>query len=516
MRPDPPRRHDVTPAGIQDVGPTSAADTRLLDRTIRRGISWTGGLKGFTQLLSWASTILVARLLSPGDFGLVAMATVYLGLTALVTEFGLGLAIVALRDLTKEHLSQLHTVALLVGLAAFVVSCLAAVPLSRFFAAPELASVVVVLSTSLVLDSLRTVPTALLARELRFKFVAMLDAVRALVAVALTVGLAAFGAKYWALVLGNVLAAAVTTLVLLTMRPMRFGRPRFKALKSTLTFSSQLLLANVAWYGYSNSDFLVAGRVLGKVALGEYTLAWTMTSTPGEKIMAIVGRVIPTMFAAVQRDTQALRRYFFLFTEGLAILVVPAAVGLALVARDFVLVAFGSKWSAIIVPLQLLCCYAPIHMLAALVAPVLQVKGDARYAMRWGLYALVFLPPAFYLAGARWGTTGIAAVWVVVYPVILVPSYVRVFRMLQISVREYLTCLRPTLGSTAVMAAVVFVTRALLPPNWPLPVQLGMQVAFGAAAYVAAVLVLHRLSILAEFLRATRAADDAVTGGPAP
>jgi O-antigen/teichoic acid export membrane protein len=442
------------------------------------------------------------------------MATIYLGLTALVTEFGLGSAVVTLRELSADDVSQLHSVSLLVGLAAFVVSCLAAIPLSRFFDAPELALVVAVLSMSLVLDSLRTVPTALLARALRFKFVALLDALRAIVAVVLTVVLAAFGARHWALVLGNVLAALVMTLVLLTMRPQRFAWPRLSKLKSALTFSSQLLMAQVAWYGYSNADFLVAGRVLGKIALGEYTLAWTMTSTPGEKMMAIFGRVIPTMLAAVQRDARALRRYFFLFTEGFAILIFPAAVGLALVARDFVLLAFGTKWSAAILPLQLLCWHAPIHMLAALLAPVLQVKRDTLYPMRWALLALVVLPPAFYVAGTRWGTVGIAAVWVSIYPLILIPSYLRAFSLLGISVRDYLASLRPTLASVAVMAAVVLATRALVPANWPLALRFGMQVALGGAAYLVAARVFHRLGVLAEFLRAARAGDDAAAHAP--
>src|SRR5918999_2811723 len=151
MTPNPPAHSATTGVGVQDAPNTNAVqavapgqDTRRLDRQLVQGVSWSGAIKGLTQLLSWASTIVVARLLSPEDFGLVAMATVYIGLTALITEFGLGAAIVALRDLGDELLAQLHTVALLVGLAAFAVSLLVAIPLSRFFSAPELALVVVV------------------------------------------------------------------------------------------------------------------------------------------------------------------------------------------------------------------------------------------------------------------------------------------------------------------------------------------------------------------------------------
>jgi O-antigen/teichoic acid export membrane protein len=510
----------MTRIGLQDARSAAAVQAvepshdLLLDRKLVQGVSWSAGIKGLTQLLSWASTILVARLLSPEDFGLVAMATLYLGLTALVTEFGLGTAIVALRDLSEELLAQLHAVALLVGFTAFVFSCAVAYPLSRFFDAPELASVVVVLSCSLVLDSLRTVPTALLARGLQFKYLAVLEALRALVAVAVTVSLAAFGAKYWSLVFGNVLAALITTLLLLRLRWQRFARPRVRTLKSTVTFSSQLLLGQLAWYGYANADFLIAGRVLGKIALGEYTLAWTMSSTPAEKITAIFARVIPSMFGAVKHEPKALRRYFLLFTEGLAILTIPASVGLALVAPEFVLLAFGQKWSAAILPLRLLCCYVPIHVLSMLIAPALHVKGQATYLMRMGFCWLAVLPPAFYVSGVRWGTVGIAAVWIVVYPLILLPVYARAFKALGIRMTEYLLSLRATLGSTAIMAVVVLTVRALLPANWPLALQFGIQVAFGAVTYAAAALLFHRTGVLAEFLRATRAGYDAAARRP--
>jgi O-antigen/teichoic acid export membrane protein len=498
-------QHAPSSDGVQAVEPSH--ELRRLDRRLVQGVSWSGGIKGLTQLLSWASTIVVARLLSPDDFGLVAMATVYIGLTALVTEFGLGTAIVALRDLSEDVLAQLHTVALLVGLAAFGVSCAVAYPLSLFFSAPELALVVVALSSSLVLDALRTVPTAVLARGLFFKYLALLEALRAIVAVSVTVGLAAFGAKYWALVLGNLLAALVATIVLLTLRRQRFARPRVRALKSTLSFSSQLLLGQLAWYGYTNADFLIAGRVLGKTALGEYTLAWTMSSTPAEKIMAVFSRVIPSMFAAVKHDAMALRRYVLLFTEGFANLIIPAAVGLALVAPDFVILAFGAKWSAAILPLRLLCCHLPIHLLAVVLFSALHAKGDAKYPMRVSLAALVVLPPAFYLSGTRWGTAGIATVWLVIYPLILLPLYSRALRTLGIRVTEYLAHLRPTLESTAVMTVVVLTTRALVPASWPLGAVFTIQVILGAAAYVAAGLVVQRrrLQVLAEFYRAVRA-----------
>lgn len=492
----------VTPAMLAD----GRGEARRLDRTLFGGVTWIGGIKGVTLSLTWLSTVIVARLLTPADYGLVAMATVYLGLTSMITDFGLGSAIVALDHFDERVAAQLHSVSMVVGVAAFLVSCTVAAPLGRFYGTASLIPVIIVLSVGLVLDAMRVVPMAILARRLQFKQLSLLEALKALSAVASTLALAFWGAKYWALVVGNVLASFVLTAFVLVTLPQRLAWPRLRELRSTLTFSSHFLFGQLAWYGYSNADFVVAGRVLGRVALGEYTMAWTLTSAPADKIMAVFGRVMPTMFAAVQRDVAALRRYFLLFTEALGILIVPAGIGLALVARDFVLLVFGAKWAAAVVPVQILCLYTVVHILTTPLASVLQVRGQASFPMRMGLLALAVLPPAFCAAGWLWGTRGVAGVWLVIYPLILLPIYRRVLRVLDMSVRDYFSCLTATLSSAAIMIVVVFLMRDFAAPGWSLISRFAAEVISGAAAFIGSALVLHRrrLGALAEFVRAIR------------
>ena len=486
------------------VGIDQAASIAL-DRKLLRGITWTGAVRGTALVMSWASWIVVARLLAPADYGLVAMATIYIGIAAMLTDFGLGNAIVALRSLEASLAAQLHTVATLAGVSAFAVSCLVAGPLSRFFGAPQLSTVIVILGTILVLDSLRTVPTALLGRGLEFKHLALLEGFKAVVAVVATVVLAFIGAGYWALVLGNVFATLLLTIYVLARLPHRFGRPRFRELASTLTFSSHFFTGQLTWYGFQNADFLVAGRVLGTAALGAYTLAWNLTTEPGNKLMAIIGRVMPTMLAAVQRDVSALRRYFLLYTEGLAFIILPAAAGLCLVARDLIFVVFGAKWSAAVLPAQLLCFYAAVHVPAIPTMPLMQVTGHASFPARWGAATLAVLVPLFFFGASRWGTVGVAAVWVTVYPLLLLPVYRLVFRTLAIDVRDYAACFAPTLAGVAAMTCAVIATRLLSAGAEP-PIALAAQITAGAAAFIAAMYVLYRrrLAALLDFLRMAR------------
>jgi len=480
------------------------SSTGVLDRTIARGLTWTAGIKAATVVVSWACTIVLARILNPQDYGIATMATVYVGLTSMVTDFGLGAAVIALPDLSEKLAAQLHTAACAVGGIAFAISCILAVPVSRFFKTPNLVPVIIVVSTLLIFDSIRLVPTARLGRELRLKDLALLDGYRAFIALVLAVPLALLGARYWTLVVGNVVAALVVTAVVVARVPQRFARPVFHEVKSTLKFSSHFLTNQLAWYGYTNADFMVAGRILGKVALGEYNLAWLIVCAPGDKILSIFGRVMPMVLANVQRDVQALRRYFLLFTEVLGILIIPTAVGLALVARDFVFLVFGAKWAAAVVPLQLLSIFIAIHVVGTPTDRLLQSIGQARFPARLRLVMLVVLPTAFYLSGSRWGTAGIAAMWILVYPLLLVPMFARAFRSVGISVRGYAATLAPTLLSTGLMVLVVFGIRML--PQSPLAARFALEVACGAITFVGSAMLIQRrrLGMLADFVRTIR------------
>jgi teichuronic acid exporter len=476
----------------------------VLDRTIVHGMTWTAGVKAATIVVSWACTILLARILSPVDYGIVTMATVYVGLTTMVTDFGLGAAVIALPELSEKLAAQLHSAAAIVGVVAFAISCAAAVPVSRFFRTPLLVPVIIVTSTVLIFDSLRLVPTARLGRELRLKDLALLDGYRAFIALVFAVPLALLGARYWTLVIGNVIAAMVVTIVVLVRVPQRFARPALADLEAPLRFSSHFLTNQLAWYGYTNADFVVAGRILGKLALGEYNLAWNIVCAPGDKIMSIFGRVMPMVLANVQRDVQALRRYFLLFTEALGILIVPASVGLALVAHDFVLLLFGAKWAAAVLPLQLLCFFMAIHILGTPTDRLLQSTGQASFPARCRFVMLAVLPAAFYLSGSRWGTSGIAAMWIIVYPILLIPMFVRAFRTIGIRLREYVSTLAPTLLSAALMVLAVLGVQTLSIPS--LASRFAVEVSCGAATFIASALLIQRrrIRVLADFMRAVR------------
>ncbi|PYO84812.1 MAG: hypothetical protein DMD65_02305 [Gemmatimonadetes bacterium] len=297
------------------------------------------------------------------------------------------------------------------------------------------------------------------------------------------------------------------TAATVALRRPRFAWPHRQSLTHAMTFSRHIIVGRLAWYVYSNADFLVAGRILGKVALGLYEVGWNLANVPIEKITSLVGQVTPAVFSAVQRDHAALRRYLLRVTEGLALITFPASLGLALVAPDFVLLTLGDKWQGAIAPLQLLALSTGFRAVTPLLPQVLNVVGETRLSMQYGLLCVTVLPTGFYLLGARWGTVGLALVWVVVFPLLVLPAYRRVLQVIELSSGEYLRALWPAASASLIMgAAVVAVERAAGAAQVSRVLGFSAQVAVGAIAYTLVCAALHRARIAAFFqlLRAMR------------
>jgi PST family polysaccharide transporter len=435
------------------------------------------------------------------------MAALYLGLVRLISEFGLGAAVLVLRDLTDDQIRQLNTFAVLFGLGGFAVSAAAAIPLGAFFHAQNLPAVVLVSSSTSIISAFKSVPSALLQREMRFKDLSAIDMARAVVGVATVLVLAYLGFGYWSLVLNEVLATVVATALSIWRRGVGFSWPRFSALRTAMHFSGQVIVSRVAWYSYSNSDFLVAGRVLGQAALGAYSLAWTLTNLPIDKVTTLVMSVTPTFFAKAQKSNAEIRRYLLALTEGLATITFPVALGMAITADDFVNVALGSKWSAAIGPLRLLALYTSIRSITPLVSQALTMTGRARHAMMNSIWSAVVLPPAFWI-GSHWGgPTGIAAAWVLIFPFLTVHLYGRLFREIELPLSAYMRALLPALAGCGVMATGVIAARLIAADRVPLPMRFAAEVVAGALGYALLLATVFRPRMLAfrNTLRVARA-----------
>ena len=470
------------------------SEGRRLDRSLATGLAWTAAAKWAAQLLSWASTLVVARLLAPSDYGIIGMAAVYLGVVQIVSEFGLGTAIIQREDLADDQISQISGLSALIGLAMFGLSVAAAPMLAAFFHESAVRLVVVALATTYIITSLQVVPMALLARGHRFRRLAFIETSEALTSTAVTLGLAFGGAGYWSLVIGNIAGKCMSVVLALSARAHRVAWPRnFSRMRDVLTFGWQVVLARLTWYGYSNADFVIIGRMLGKAALGAYTFGWSIASLPVDKITGILARVTIPVFAAVQHDNASLQRYLVRMSEALVVVVLPASIGLALVSHDFVQAFLGDRWAAATLPLQLLSVHVTVRCVNALFGQVLLAIGDARQSMRVGIWLIVIMPALFYVGAKLWGPPGVALMWLVGHPVVTFPTLIAyTSRRIEMPLGRLAEAFVPPLVGTMAMALAVVAVSALLAKETHVGVRLAVSIASGACAYPAVMWIVYR------------------------
>ncbi len=199
----------------------------------------------------------------------------------------------------------------------------------------------------------------------------------------------------------------------------------------------------------------------------------------------------PTFFATVRNDKEAVRNYFSTLTEVLAAVMFPIVSGFALLAPYLVPLAFGPQWRSAVVPMQLLAIYTFLRSVVALLPQILIAIGETRFAMWSSLSILALLPGTFWIA-SRWGILGIAAAWVAVYPLLTIPLYKRTFRIIEMSVSQYLAVLAPSLVSTAVMAIAVEAVQLSLPVHTATILRLTVEAATGIFVYPAILLLSFR------------------------
>ncbi|MDZ4673937.1 MAG: lipopolysaccharide biosynthesis protein [Gemmatimonadota bacterium] len=472
-------------------------------RTLAGGVAWIGALRWSAQILNWLSTLVVIRLLSPEDYGIVGMATVFIGVAAVLSEFGLGSAVVALPALDSREVAELNGGAVLLSIVMAIVALLSAPLLAHFFNEPALRLVVPVLSLGFVLEGIRTVPVAMLSRRLAYRSTAMLDFGRQAGSAVLVLALAWLGTGYWALVGGNLGGSLVATLWVLAIHRQPLAVPRLAHLARPLTYARHILGSRIAWQAYRNSDFLIAGRLFGADLLGYYTVAWNLASLPGEKLGNIITAATGPFFAAIQHDRAALRHHFLRVTEMLSLIILPVLVGFLLVADLAVPLLLGDRWMPAVTPLRLLIGYAAVQAVVSPVSQVLNVTGNTRTSMLSGVLALLVLPPTFLVGAHFWGINGIALGWLATYPLLTLYPLGRVRQALSLPFLEYLRAWRRAVEGVIWLLALALLVGFLMPPGLPEWARLVALIIAGAGGYLACIGLRHR-SVVANAIQLVR------------
>lgn len=484
------------------AGPTGAP-TRPLRARVVSALLWAGGSRLASQALSWAVTLVVIRLLSPADYGLLAMAGVFVNFLVLLAEAGLGTAVIQASHLDQTRLQRVFGAVIVIDLVLFVLLVAAAPAVAAFFDEPRLTALIRVLALQFPMMMLTAIPSALLSKELEFKDQSLVDLGSAVIGGLVVLGMAIGGYGVWALVGGSVLSQLVRTIGINMVAPFR-GRPIFslEGIRTTLGFGAQVTGARVLWFVYSQADVFIAGRLLGKDMLGAYSVAMNLASLPVRKIASIMNQVTLPAFAQAQHRPEAVSRYLLQTTSLLSLVAFPVLWGISSIAPELVSVVLGAQWHAATTPLQLLPLIMPLSMLSPFFNAAFQGIGHAGVVFKNVLTATVVMVAA-YLVGVRWGLTGLSLAWVIGFPLAFLLNLRRMLPLVGLTFAAFWRAVAPSMLSAAVMLGVITQARALLTGTLqPLFLMLAL-IALGGISYAAMTLAFNRGAIAS--LRVLRA-----------
>ena len=274
----------------------------------------------------------------------------------------------------------------------------------------------------------------------------------------------------------------------------------------------EVALSRLAGTAYLQADGIIVGRMLGDSALGTYRLAISLASGPADKVAMLIMRVTGPLFAKIQDDATLIRRYFMFISDALALAIFPLVFGLAVVAPEVVSVVLGPKWQQAIVPMQWLAVFMAFRTMNTLMTQVLTSLRFTTFLLWMSIVSFLIMPASFAVA-ARWDTGAVAAAWMITTPVTMLPPALKLFRVIQSGIREYVQVLLPATIATAIMVLAVLGTRLFVISHfWPAFWSLSVQVVVGALAYAGVLLTFYRPRVMryVQFILRVRSDRNAV------
>lgn len=372
-----------------------------------RGAAWMIGFRAAERGLGIISLLILARLLLPEDFGLVAIATSVVALIEIAGAFGFDVALIQHRDPQRAHFDTVFTMNALIGAGGGIVLAVLAWPTAQWFGDARLFEVMLVLAVTWAIQGLENVGPVLFRRNMEFRREFWFLTSRRLLTFVTTLAAAFALRSYWALVIGVVTGRIGMVALSYLMHPYR---PRFSlaAMRELMSFSAWLFLSNVLGFFILRLSTFVVGRTDGPREVGYYTLAYEVGTLPTSELLAPINRAIIPGFARMARDTQSLGRGFLEVMGTTTLFVVPAAFGIAAVAEPAVQLLLTDKWSGAVPLLKILAFLGAAAAIIASAFPAFYALGRPRAGAMISSVRFAIMVPAMLWAGSQWGVIGVA------------------------------------------------------------------------------------------------------------
>ncbi len=458
-----------------------------LAASLKRGSVWMIAMRWVIRGIGFVSTLILARLLDPSDFGIIAMASVVVGFTDAVSSLGVDMALIQNTKATRRDFDTAWTVRLIQGVIVAALLVAAAPFAAKYFAEPRVEPVIWALAAGYVVLNAENIGVVAFRRELDFARDFRFMVSKRLITFVVVIAAAWWLRSFWALVIGMVAGNVLGFALSFMMHPYR---PRFglAGWSKLWAFSQWMLIRNIGIYAVARSDQFIVGGLAGTRAMGLYSVASEISQLPTSELVAPMDRALFPAFALLQEHPSRMRSAYLRVLQLVALVVIPLGLGLCATAHDAILVLLGPKWTDMTPIIAILAIVGIVSALRYTASSVLTATGDTR-----AIAALVWIQLAFFVAVALWlgataGLIGIATARLVA-SVLTAPMALN-WLIARTSVRWkdlWLAVWRPTVSGVLMFAALHAIPHEHLDRA---VVRLAIDVAAGAALYAIFVLAL--------------------------
>lgn len=454
----------------------------LKDRVVD-GVLWVGASSLVSQGIGIASSIILARLLSPDDFGLLEITLVLVTLSNVLTEFGLGQALIQW-DGSNIHDAANTSLIICISLSALfcIILILVAPLIASFYQLREATNVIRAMSVSVLLGGVGIVPGSLLERKLDFRRKTLSEVVPRVCYGIVAIVLAFLGMGVWSLVIGQLSSVFLQSLLVWTCSDFRPSCKLAKAAaRRLLRFGGPLVFMSLLLLATRKMDIAYLGRRTNMAEVGFYGLAMTISNLTVDFTASLLGRVTFPAFARLQDDFDRLAQAYLKATRFISYAALPAILGGVAVAPAVILAVYGHRWGEVAFLFRILAIYAISRSLSRLCGSIFTATGHPGTTTRIVVLRLILFGVLLLFMGAAWGTSGVA--WAASLSM-LVAGWWSIWltnRHLGVAHRSFLAAIGPQMMAAAIMCILLMFLGHLSMPPWMLSI---LQVVCGIILYV--------------------------------
>jgi len=421
---------------------------------IATGAAWMVGMRMLIRFTGIISTIILARILVPEDFGLIAMAMLLVAFLEAVSELSFDVVLIQNQKATRAHYNTVWTMQLLRGAGGAILLIALAEPGAWFFNEPRLAEIIYWLALGSLIEGATNIGIVDFRKKMEFhKDFTFLVAVK-LISFFATIAAAVILRSYWALIIGMMTNQIARFLLSYVMSPFR---PRLTLIhwREIFSFSKWLLVNNILQFLRRRFDSLLIGKILGPATLGLYTIAHEISSLAASELVAPIMRAVLPGFSKLADDEAALKRALMDGSAIIQTICLPVVAGIGLTAHLSIPLLLGNDWAGAVPLIQILTIHNIFYVAGTNLSPVLIAKGRPDLLGKLSIFANVLTLPAIAIGTIMWGGVGTAAMLSLSTFVIVIVNITVVLRLVNLCWMRWISAQwRPWLATLSMAGAV--------------------------------------------------------------